>query len=213
MNPLFDPRSALKDLLNVNAVKPPEAIKRVNSPQGPYYSPTETAEEKRRAQEFIDKYGELRYVRPLATPKESNAPVNPLSNVRRLSLAFSAAMYISSGSTDQKEILNEILAAIFSDPVGPPGEERKALEIDILEGTVRPIARDLLDGIAIELMRSRKLIARCALCSKYFLREWNKDKYCSTTCSSEARRKQQLEWITNKRHPQGQQPKKARKAR
>jgi hypothetical protein len=72
--------------------------------------------------------------------------------------------------------------------------------------------RDLIDAMAIELMRSRKAIARCALCSKFFFRQWNKDKYCSTTCGSEARRQQQLEWITNKRHSQGKDSKKGRKA-
>jgi hypothetical protein len=108
--------------------------------------------------------------------------------------------------------LNLILSSVFTDSVIIDGTVHPtALNVDFVGGTIEPRPRDLLDALALELLRSAKLISRCALCSKFFYRTFNKDKYCSTVCGSEARRKAQLEWVRAKRAEDGK--KKSRKTR
>jgi len=178
----------------------------------PKRSPEQVAIEIKRADEFINNHGPLRMVFHLVQPaRKTYAEITPAETVRVWSLFFAAALYESVH--DQEEFTNHVLSDIFTEVVGKPGEERVGFRVDFLRSTVEPIARDLLDAIAIEMIRSRKSIARCVLCSKFFQRQWNKDKYCSPLCGDEARRKGQLEWVQKARAKKKLETKKGRKSR
>jgi len=167
------------------------------------------------AEQFIEAYGPLR--EPIASKKAGTSnlhsaflgkPHTPQETVTSLASLFSGAVSLSQDAKDRL-LLNTLLAIIFNDPVTVNGTvQPTALDVDIVLGTVEPRPRDLLDGMALELLRSRKMIARCGQCSKFFYRQFSKDKYCSTVCTSEARLRYQAEWVQKKRESK----KKGRKA-
>jgi len=185
----------------------------------------------KRAESFIATYGPLREYRKRAdasikrTTKEVKVgslggaffgpPYAPQDTVVNLAQVFSWAVLLPEES--QRNLLNMALSSIFNDTVTIEGTSHgTALDIDIVAGTVEPRPRDLLDAIALELLRSRKVVSRCGICSKFFYKQFSKDKYCSTGCASEARRRGQTEWArkkaAEKEQEQATQNKKARKA-
>jgi hypothetical protein len=122
---------------------------------------------------------------------------------------FRESLAAQINAPEQHELLNKAFMVIFNDPVG---EQLTSVRPDVVAGTVEVEPRDLLDAMANEVLRSRKSIARCAQCSRFFFRQYSHDKYCSLACGSEARRKGQKDWVAQKREAAKQLHKKGRKA-
>lgn len=187
---IVDYRQALLELLNVRPI--PRTLADLRNPEVLEALPDspEKQEAASRAQDFIAKYGRLR----------SPFGCSDVATVTLWSDAFARSLTAWSNTREQNDQLNKRFLAIFNDPVGPPGEERStAVRPDILAGTVEIEPRDLLDAMAKEVIESRKTIARCAICSRFFYRHYSHDKYCSPACGDEARRKGQSDWIRTKR--------------
>lgn len=185
---LTDYRQALIDLLNL--VSP-------STLAGQERTLPKAEEERDRAQNFLDKFGPLR---PLRQVREEIANPSDVVTVWLWGQIFGESLTVWTNTQEQNNRLNKVFKTIFNDPVGPPGEERlTALRVDVVAGTVWPVPRDLLDAMANELLQSRKSIARCAQCSRFFYRQYSHDKYCSLACGSEARRKGQKDWVAQKR--------------
>ena len=173
-----------------------------------------------RVGDFVATYGTLR---KLVSTKFTLADLWDLKAVKEEALGAPQVLYYSKmfalavSPERGHRTLNLLLEEIFQTPAVIDGVVHPtALIVDIAEGTVTPVSRDLLDALAVKLLHSRKLIARCALCSKFFYRQFSKDKYCSTHCASEARAAQQTAWVAAKRakRAKGEQAKrKGRKAR
>ena len=161
------------------------------------------------ADQFLATYGWLRGLGPqdFAPEKRESSlrdaligpPYTPTQTIERVAELFRLAISIPK-EPQRIQALNLVLGRIFESPVTIDGTTQgSALTVDILAGTVEPRPRDLLDALASELMHSRKALARCALCSKFFYRQWNKDRYCSPLCGDEARRRQQADWVAKDR--------------
>jgi hypothetical protein len=208
VNAFPDPRRALLDLLNI--------VPHVEPRDGEVEDLAELmTRERSRFESFIATHGRLRSFAEVHDSDPSTPlPTSLLAmiNSPHFALIHANKMFCAAVLLSQRSETNRILGAIFNSPVQIGKTiHRSAVEPDILAGTYEPVPRDLLDAMAIELMRSRKKIARCGLCSRFFYQEWNKDKYCSPNCGSEARTKAQREWMKNKRA--AKKTKKGRKKR
>jgi hypothetical protein len=231
---IIDTRSALRDLLNI-LPNTYSILDRAREKPAPaqfeeLYTSEEMDEMHKRAKRFLETYGPLRPAGP-AMSSTLGAVVAGLPTVKgpiawaqsqssdelraaRMSSLFAMAhMACVPESQDEDardeetmRITNVFLKDVFDTAWIEGDIQPSALDVDILAGTVTPVPRDLLDHIALELMRSRKQLATCARCSRFFYKEFSKDKYCSLNCSSLARAKAQLDWTRNSR--KNRQPKK-----
>jgi hypothetical protein len=91
--------------------------------------------------------------------------------------------------------LDEILAT------RNPSGDRPVFAADFTSGRWNPRPRTLLAALAMELMRSRKMLHRCESpeCQRYFVKEFNRDRYCKRSCSDEMRTKGQTKWALDHR--------------
>jgi hypothetical protein len=190
MPAFVDPRRALLALLNVRM---------------------DDREVSARAQDFIATYGPLR---------EARVRLGDLMNGRpsmytaEETVIYLAEMFSDAGALlDRDRPLNLLLANVFQEARIDGVFHKTALEVDIVQGTVEPKPRDLLDAMALALLRNRKMIARCDLCSKFFYKSFSRDRYCSPACTFEARRLGQLEWVRKKAAQNKQQSQRTKKTR
>jgi hypothetical protein len=108
--------------------------------------------------------------------------------------------------------INLSLGDILNSPVeGKP----TALYINIVDGTVTPEPRDLLDALAVEFLHSYRSIAPCERedCTRLFIREFPNDRYCSRRHADEARRTAQRDFMRKLRAKQKEQKTKTGKTR
>jgi len=79
--------------------------------------------------------------------------------------------------------------------------ERPALRTDFLAGTWQPKARNLLDRLALELIRSRKMLHICENpdCGRYFIKSFSRDRYHHALCYRNMREKGQRDWAKKNR--------------
>jgi hypothetical protein len=99
------------------------------------------------------------------------------------------------------QIVNRQLEEIFE--AGDPEKgERPVVRANFATGEWEPVARTLLDALAIELMRSRKMLHRCERpeCGNYFVKQHSRDRYCGLrvrpTCGEVMRERGQRDWAT-----------------
>jgi hypothetical protein len=95
------------------------------------------------------------------------------------------------------EAVNRLLNDIFAiDLLSGNPNELPAISADFSTGKWEPIVRNLLDVLARELMRSRKMLHRCERpeCARYIVKEFSRDRYCSRSCAEEMRSRSQVEW-------------------
>jgi hypothetical protein len=67
--------------------------------------------------------------------------------------------------------------------------------------------RDLLDSLAMELLRNRKMLHKCErpasdklpACNKFFVKTHSRDKYCPVVCREEADRDRSTAWARKHR--------------
>ncbi len=147
---------------------------------------------------FDRRYGELRRGQLQGTPAA-------------ISGMFRRAWEHRDAPSGHDEI-NLYLGGILNGPIeGKP----TALYINIVDGTVTPEPRDLLDALAVEFLHSYRSIAPCERegCSRLFIREFPNDRYCSRRHADEARRTAQRDWMRNHRAQQKQQKAKTGKKR
>ena len=86
------------------------------------------------------------------------------------------------------QVVNGFLNEIFAAP-DPIKGELPVFAADFSSGKWKPRPRTLLDALAIELMRSRKMLHRCERteCNRFFVKEFSRDRYCSRPCGKEMR--------------------------
>jgi hypothetical protein len=82
-----------------------------------------------------------------------------------------------------------------------PSGDRPVFAADFTSGRWNPRPRTLLAALAMELMRSRKMLHRCESpeCQRYFVKEFNRDRYCKRSCSDEMHTKGQTKWALDHR--------------
>lgn len=93
--------------------------------------------------------------------------------------------------------VNRMLDDIFArDLLSNNPEERPGIAADFMAQQWEPKVRNLLDVLARELMRSRKMLHRCERpeCQRYMVKEFSRDRYCSRTCAEIMRAKGQSDW-------------------
>jgi hypothetical protein len=102
------------------------------------------------------------------------------------------------------QAVNGYLEEIFE--TGDPEKgHRPAVRANFATGQWEPVARTLLDELAIELMQSGKRLHRCERpeCGNYFVKQHGRDRYCELrvrpTCGDEMRERGQREWATSHR--------------
>jgi hypothetical protein len=85
--------------------------------------------------------------------------------------------------------LNEIFAASGPKTTPPYKGDPAVFSADFQTGRWTPRPRTLLDALAIELMRSRKMLYQCEQldCQRYFVKRYSREKYCKMTCGEKGR--------------------------
>jgi hypothetical protein len=148
------------------------------------------------AQKFISRYGPLR--------RAQDPAVEVLEYARRFREIWTAK------TEEEYQVANGFLEEVF---VAPDPFSAMRPIADFAAGKWQPRPRTLLDRLAIELMRSRKMLHRCERpeCQRYFIKEFSRDKYCSIPCSDEMRTRGQRQWALNHRDEVNARRRKPRK--
>jgi hypothetical protein len=125
-----------------------------------------------KAKEFVVRNGPLR--------QAQEPEIEVLEYARRFREIWSAK------SEEEYQIANGFLEEIF---VAPDSFSAMRPIADFAAGKWEPRPRTLLERLAVELMRSRKMLHRCERpeCRRYFVKVWSRDKYCSNPCGEKAR--------------------------
>lgn len=140
-----------------------------------------------KAQGFLDRFGPLR-------PYVKDPVTDVIEHARRFRPAWNAK------TESDYQLINALLDDIFT--AGDPFYgERPVMAADFSSGKWQPQPRTLLDHLALELMRSRRMLHRCERpeCRRYFVKEFSRDRYCSNLCSEEMRSRGQKEWAQRHR--------------
>jgi hypothetical protein len=99
----------------------------------------------------------------------------------------------------------------------PPRRVPPAMRVNYRSGGFDPAPRDLLDSLALELLRSHEQIARCAWskCGRWFVKSYPLDKYCGypRNCGLKARREAQAQWMREHRLPKARKSSKKGKSK
>lgn len=145
-----------------------------------------SAEAMDKARQFISRYGKLRRP-PRAEPLEEK---DYIVDVLHLGQVFRHAW-----NTSDVAHINAALDGIFSPSVWAVWEG-PAIRADFATGQWEPVPRNRLDELAIQLMRSRRMLTRCEnpACQKYMVKEFSHDKYCSNRCSDIMRATKVAAW-------------------
>ncbi len=137
-----------------------------------------------RAKRFIERYGPLRpYV---------DAEIDLIVCANQFRAAWKART--------EAEIarVNLALDDIFTteSPDAALYADRPFFKADFGSGILKPIPRTLLDALAIELVRARKMLHRCEQpeCTRYFVKLFSRERYCSTRCGDLMRGAKQRRW-------------------
>jgi hypothetical protein len=99
-------------------------------------------------------------------------------------------------------VLERFLETLFNLPFEGP-YARPAMHLSFIAGRWEPSPRCLIESLAVELVRSRKLLARCERqdCdgNRYFVREHSRARYCSDLCRDVIRERCQKHWAQHHR--------------
>jgi len=160
-----------------------------------------------KAQEFVDRYGPLRRPQVPALQAMDNA-----LDVVTVGIEFRKAWHART----QNEIDH---VSMFLDSIFEPNPfatwEGSAVRANFALMRWEPVPRTLLDVLAIQLMRSRKMLHRCERpeCQRYMVKEFSRDRYCSRVCAEDMRSRGQSKWATENREQIRQGRNKRSKAR
>lgn len=137
-----------------------------------------------RASEFVDKYGRL-----LPPSQVSALDGSEIAEyAKRFRIAWDAKNDPEKVAV-VNSLLNEIFAASGSQKTRPFKGDPPVFSADFELGKWTPRPRTLLDVLAIELMRSRKMLHRCEACQRYFVKRYSREKYCKQRCGEIGREK------------------------
>jgi len=145
------------------------------------------------AKEFLASYGPLRRP-PVTAPEENHYVLEIISHAVEFRRAWHART--------QAEMDH---ISIFLDGIFEPNPfatwEGSAIRADFGRRQWEPTPRTLLDSLAIQLMRSRKMLHRCERpeCQRYMVKEFSRDRYCSLFCSEDMRSRGQSKWAEDNR--------------
>jgi hypothetical protein len=123
-------------------------------------------------QKFIDRYGVLR--------QAQDPEIEVLEYARRFREIWTA------WTEEEFQRANGFLEEIFVAP-----DQFSAIRpiADFATGKWEPRPRTLLEHLAVEIMRSRRMLHRCERpeCQRYFVKVWSRDRYCSNPCGEKGR--------------------------
>lgn len=198
----WDTKKVLGELVNVPAGEDVKSVGDVIQEVGKTDTMRMSATTESSARAFVDKYGPLR-------PAYRQIP--PALDVVIWANVFRTAWNVPK-TKEKIETLNQLLTSIFDErepyttkiEPGKPlpdafyGKPRPAhfLAIDFNSGTIKPIPRHLLDGLAVELVRSHKMLNHChnPECGRLFVKVYSRDRYCSSRCGDLMRGEGQRRW-------------------
>lgn len=154
--------------------------------------PRTSADAMASAKQFIERYGKLR--RPKVTqPTEDDYALDVIRVADQFRHAWKATADQDEG---EMQYVSLYLDSIF-EPSPWRMDQGSAIRADFANGKWTPVARNLLDKLAIELMNvPHGWLHRCENpdCQKYIVKQFSADKYCSIRCSDIMRRKKVTEW-------------------
>jgi hypothetical protein len=148
-----------------------------------------------KAIEFIDRYGPLR--KPRTGPPRTK--VDYALDAASIAVEFRRVWKPQKDcSESEMEHISIFLDSIFE---ASPYEvwRGSAVRTDFATGKWEPSPRNQLDHLAIQLVRSRKMLSRCQHCGRYMVKETSRDYYCANTCSEKGGSKRKKEWAENNR--------------
>jgi len=121
------------------------------------------------AKKFVQKHGPLR-----------RSSKRQVAEVIYVSALFRKAW--SARSEHEIALVNAFLDDIFTLSGDAFFGEGPVITADFGTGEWRPQPKELIEVLAIELMKSRKMLARCEYseCARYFIRSHPRDRYCRT---------------------------------
>ena len=146
------------------------------------------------AQSFIEQYGPLREHPEKDTRDQGPLPLK-IAEVLEYGRRFNVAWEWREKADFDYRQFNRMLEAIFTEADSISGT-RPAVRANFYTGTLEPLPRDLLQRLAMELMRSRKMLHRCERpeCRKYMVKDFSRDRYCSPMCADVMRSRKQSKW-------------------
>lgn len=144
-----------------------------------------SSEEEKR--EFLERYG---WLYPHDMPDVQIDHYAP-----KFRLAWAAKDLRDAGAvTAVNNFLNDIFMPDFLS--SNPADQRPVMAADFAGGKWEPVPRNLLDVLARELLRCRKMLHRCEReeCKRYMVKEFSRDRYCSRSCAEDMRSRKQSQW-------------------
>jgi len=143
--------------------------------------------------EFVRRYGRLRN-----KGQQYNTLDDHAAEVRMFAPTCWHAW--RANTQDEMDAVSRELDGIFEPNMYDMGKGT-AVKSDFSTGSWTPVARDLLDVLALELVKSRKLLHRCERpdCGRYFIKSFSRDRYCSTACGEIMRERGQRQWLEDHR--------------
>jgi hypothetical protein len=146
-----------------------------------------------KASEFLEKYGPLR--KPMSgSPRTKRDYALDAATVAAELRRIWKPLKECSGN--ELEHTSSFLDSIF-EPNPYEMWQGPAVRTDFAAGRWEPAPRNQLDVLAIELMRSRKMLSRCQSCGKYMVKETSRDYYCSTSCSAKGGSLRKSQWAND----------------
>ena len=162
----------------------------------------------KRAEEFLSHYGPLR------------KDIKDASSVLLMAELFRVAWDKKESTEEVSRFLENIFMVPMTERPGGNfyGEPAlPALMVDLISRRrrFRFKIRDLLDALAMEFIKSRKMLSRCEhpACKRYFVKQHSRQKFCGTVCSEEHIKQYQAEWVRKDREKQGKGKRHAKRNR
>lgn len=148
-----------------------------------------------KAQEFIERYGRLRDM-----GSERNEMAYHIVTVLSWAGTFRKAWKVRT-QLDMDNLGLELDSVFDPRMHSWSGWRPPAIRTDFAGGKWVPVARDLLDTLAIQLVHSRKKLHQCERpeCGRCFVKDFSRDRYCCVACGEDMRRRGQYKWVDKHR--------------
>jgi hypothetical protein len=162
-----------------------------------------------KALEFVEKYGPLRKPHRSAPRTKRDYALDAVEVAVEFRRVWKP---LKECSQSEMEHISIYLDSIF-EANDYESWRGSAVQTDYATGKWEPSPRNLLDLLAIQLVRSRKMLSCCQECGKYMVKETSRDYYCSTACSALGGPKKKQEWARKNKEEVNSRRRKPKKGR
>jgi hypothetical protein len=115
----------------------------------------------------------------------------------------------------ETEIMERFLETLFTWPWPnlSLGQRPAAVHLNFLTGRWEPLPRCLIERLAVELVRSRKMLHRCERqeCKRFFVKEFSRARYCSRPCGEQMRETSIKKYVRDHREERNAKRRKPRR--